>query len=144
MAYIWCKVMKNKLKIKICRMLNWNEFDRMIDEMFSSFNRKPSFDDRGWTRKTYKSPDGGFYYTYLSKTNKKENQTDEIELLKQKLEIAVEEQKFEEAVELRDKINSLEKNKEKISELQEKLNECIKNQDFEKAIEYRDKITDLK
>lgn len=125
-------------------MLNWNEFDRMIDEMFSSFNRKPSFDDRGWTKKTYKSPDGGFYYTYLSKTNRKENQTDEIELLKQKLEIAVEEQKFEEAVELRDKINSLEKNKEKISELQEKLNECIKNQDFEKAIEYRDKIMALK
>ena len=59
-------------------MLNWNEFDRMIDEMFSSFNRKPSFDDKGWTRKTYKSPDSGFYYTYLSKTNKKENQTDEI------------------------------------------------------------------
>ena len=94
-------------------MLNWNEFDRMIDEMFSSFNRKPSFDDKGWTRKTYKSPDSGFYYTYLSKTNKKENQTDEIELLKEKLEIAVEEQKFEESVELRDKISSLEKNKKK-------------------------------
>ena len=125
-------------------MLNWNEFDRMIDEMFSSFNRKPSFDDKGWTRKTYKSPDSGFYYTYLSKTNKKENQTDEIELLKEKLEIAVEDQKFEEAVELRDKISSLEKNKEKILELKEKLNECIKNQNFEKAIEYRDKITNLK
>ena len=125
-------------------MLNWNEFDRMIDEMFSSFNRTPSFDDKGWTRKTYKSPDSGFYYTYLSKTNKKENQTDEIELLKEKLEIAVEEQKFEEAVELRDKISSLEKNKEKILELKEKLNECIKNQNFEKAIEYRDKITNLK
>ena len=125
-------------------MLNWNEFDRMIDEMFSSFNRKPSFDDKGWTRKTYKSPDSGFYYTYLSKTNKKENQTDEIELLKEKLEIAIEEQKFEEAVELRDKISSLEKNKEKILELKEKLNECIKNQKFEKAIEYRDKITNLK
>ena len=125
-------------------MLNWNEFDRMIDEMFSSFNRKPSFDDKGWARKTYKSPDSGFYYTYLSKINKKENQTDEIELLKQKLEIAVEEQKFEEAVELRDKISSLEKNKEKILELKEKLNECIKNQNFEKAIEYRDKITNLK
>ena len=125
-------------------MLNWNEFDRMIDEMFSSFNRKPSFDDKGWTRKTYKSTDSGFYYTYLSKTNKKENQTDEIELLKEKLEIAIEEQKFEEAVELRDKISSLEKNKEKILELKEKLNECIKNQNFEKAIEYRDKITNLK
>jgi len=125
-------------------MLNWNEFDRMIDEMFSSFNRKPSFDDKGWTRKTYKSPDSGFYYTYLSKTNKKENQTDKIELLKEKLEIAIEEQKFEEAVELRDKISGLEKNKEKILELKEKLNECIKNQNFEKAIEYRDKITNLK
>ena len=125
-------------------MLNWNEFDRMIDEMFSSFNRKPSFDDKGWTRKTYKSPDGGFYYTYLSKTNKKETPVDEIDLLKQKLEIVVEEQKFEEAVELRDKINSLEKNKEKISELEEKLDECIKNQNFEKAIEYRDKIMALK
>ena len=56
----------------------------------------------------------------------------------------VEEQKFEEAVELRDKISSLEKNKEKILELKEKLNECIKNQNFEKAIEYRDKITNLK
>lgn len=125
-------------------MLNWNEFDKMIDEMFSSFNRKPSFDDKGWTRKTYKLPDSNFYYTYLSKTNKKENQTDEIELLKEKLEIAVEEQKFEEAVELRDKISSLEKNKEKILELKDKLNECIKNQNFEKAIEYRDKITNLK
>jgi protein-arginine kinase activator protein McsA len=124
-------------------MFNWNEFDKLFDEMFSSL--KPmSFDDKGWSRKTYKSPDGLYSYTYLSKINKKETQTDEIELLKQKLEIAVEEQKFEEAVELRDKINSLEKNKEKISELQEKLNECIKNQNFEKAIEYRDKIMALK
>ena len=112
-------------------MLNWNEFDRMIDEMFFIFLIvNHLFDDKGWTRKTYKSPDSGFYYTYLSKTNKKENQTDEIELLKEKLEIAVEEQKFEEAVELRDKISSLEKNKEKILELKEKLNECIKNQNF--------------
>ena len=61
-----------------------------------------------------------------------------------KLDVAVEEQNFEEAVKLRDQIKSLEKNKEKISELQTKLDECIKKQDFEKAIEYRDKIKDLK
>jgi protein-arginine kinase activator protein McsA len=64
--------------------------------------------------------------------------------LKNKLDVAVEEQNFEEAVNLRDQIKSLEKNKEKISELQTKLDECIKKQDFEKAIEYRDKINDLK
>lgn len=124
-------------------MFNWNEFDKIFDEMFSSL-RPISFDDKSWTKKTYKSPDGLYSYTYLSKINKKEAPVDEINLLKQKLEIAVEEQKFEEAVELRDKINSLEKNKEKISELEEKLDECIKNQNFEKAIEYRDKIMALK
>ena len=123
-------------------MINWREFDDMFDKMFSM--KSEFINNNNWTSKTYKSPDGLYSYTYLSKINKKETQTDEIELLKQKLEIAVEEQKFEEAVELRDKINSLEKNKEKISELQEKLNECIKNQNFEKAIEYRDKIMALK
>jgi protein-arginine kinase activator protein McsA len=124
-------------------MLNWNEFNKIFDEMFLSLP-PISFDDKGWNKKTYKSPDGLYSYTYLSKINKKENDTDEVDLLKQKLKIVVEEQKFEEAVELRDKISSLEKNKEKILELKEKLNECIKNQNFEKAIEYRDKITDLK
>jgi protein-arginine kinase activator protein McsA len=70
--------------------------------------------------------------------------TDELGELKNKLDVAVEEQNFEEAVKLRDQIKSLEKNKEKISELQTKLDECIKKQDFEKAIEYRDKIKALK
>ena len=58
--------------------------------------------------------------------------------------MAVEEQDFEKAVELRDKIKSLEKNKEKISELEKKLSECVEKQEYEKAIEYRDKIKALK
>jgi protein-arginine kinase activator protein McsA len=73
-----------------------------------------------------------------------EPKSDELDLLKHKLEVAIEKQEFEEAVELRDKIKSLEKNKEKISELQSKLDECVKKQEFEKAIEYRDKIKALK
>ena len=70
--------------------------------------------------------------------------TDELDEMKHKLELAVEEQDFENAVELRDKIKSLEKNKEKISELEMKLSECVEKQEYEKAIEYRDKIKALK
>jgi 16S rRNA G966 N2-methylase RsmD len=72
------------------------------------------------------------------------NKSDELEILKQKLEMAVEKQNFEEAVELRDKIKNLEENKEKISELNKELEDCIKIQDFEKAIELRDRINTLK
>lgn len=120
-------------------MINWREFDEMFDKMFSM--RSNHFNDNNWTSKTYKSPDGRYSYTYMSKGGKP---TDELDELKVKLDKAVEEQNFEEAVELRDKIKNLEKNKEKISELQTKLDECIKKQDFEKAIEYRDKIKALK
>jgi protein-arginine kinase activator protein McsA len=58
--------------------------------------------------------------------------------------MAVEEQNFEEAVELRDKIKNLEKNKEKISVLKKELDECIKTQNFERAIELRDELNSLK
>jgi protein-arginine kinase activator protein McsA len=72
------------------------------------------------------------------------SEDDELGNLKEKLNLAIEDQNFEEAVELRDKIKSLEVNKKKISELQAKLDESIKNQDFEKSIEYRDQIKSLK
>jgi protein-arginine kinase activator protein McsA len=65
-------------------------------------------------------------------------------VLKQKLDLAVEEQKFEDAVVLRDKIKNLEENVEIINELNNELNNCIKTQDFERAIEIRDKINTLK
>jgi excinuclease UvrABC helicase subunit UvrB len=120
-------------------MFNWRDFDRIFDEMFSF-----PMNNKGWNRKTFKSPDGSMSYTIMSKGFGFEPKVDEVEFLKNKLERAVEEQNFEEAVELRDKIKSLEVNKEKISELQSKLDECIKNQEFEKAIEYRDKIKNLK
>ena len=120
-------------------MINWREFDDMFDKMFSM--KLEFINNNNWTSKTYKSPDGKYFYTYLSKGFKP---TDELGELKNKLDVAVEEQNFEEAVKLRDQIKSLEKNKEKISELQTKLDECIKKQDFEKAIEYRDKINGLK
>lgn len=122
-------------------MFNRN-FEKLINEFFNS---DPFFgNDNKWDRKSYESPDGSISFTYI--TNKKGDlsKTDEITLLKQKLDMAVEEQNFEQAVELRDKIKNLEENKEKISELNKELDECIKIQDFEKAIELRDKINSLK
>ena len=110
-------------------MINWREFDRMIDEMFSF-----PMSNRGWDKKTFRSPDGSISFTYMSRGFGSEPKNDDLELLKHKLEVAIEKQEFEEAVNLRDEIKSLEENKEKILELEAKLDECIKRQDFEKAI----------
>jgi protein-arginine kinase activator protein McsA len=60
------------------------------------------------------------------------------------LQKAIEEQEFEMAVELRDRIKNLEANKEKINGLENDLKEAINKQDFEKAIEIRDEIKKLK
>lgn len=120
-------------------MFNFRDFDKLFNEMFSErmgFN----LDSKNWTKKTYKSPDGSFSYTYMTP----KVDSDELYELKEKLDLAIEDQNFEEAVELRDKIKKLEENKEKISELQSKLDESIKTQDFEKSIFYRDEIKKLK
>jgi protein-arginine kinase activator protein McsA len=120
-------------------MINWKEFERMMNEAFNS-----PFDNRGWDKKTFKSKDGLISYTIMSNGFGESPKNDELSILRHNLDKAVEEQNFEEAVKLRDKIKNLEKNKEKISELESKLQECVKNQDYEKAIEYRDKIKSLK
>ena len=120
-------------------MFNWREFDRMMDEMFNA-----PMNNRGWDKKTYRSKDGSISYTIMSNIFSDEPKNDELNSLRFSLNKAVEEQNFEEAVKLRDKIKVLEKNKEKISELESKLSECVKTQDYEKAIEYRDKIKSLK
>lgn len=121
-------------------------FNRNLERLFNEFfNSDPLFGNTNdWDKKTYHSPDGSISFTYI--TNKRGNLTksDEITLLKQKLDMVVEEQNFEEAVELRDRIKNLEENKEKISELNKELEDCIKTQNFERAIEVRDKINSLK
>ncbi len=118
-----------------------SHFNKIINDLF---RMEDTFLNDGWEKKTYKSEDGMISFTYVTNKKEKLNESEEISLLKQRLDMAVEEQKFEEAVELRDKIKTLEKNKEKISKLKTELDECIKKQDFEKAIELRDKINSLK
>ena len=121
-------------------------FSRNFDKLFNEFiNSDPFFYcGNNWKRKEYKSEDGSISFTYITNRGDILDKTDELSLLKQKLDMAVDEQNFEEAVELRDKIKNLEENKEKISGLKKELDECIKTQNFERAIELRDEINSLK
>jgi hypothetical protein len=54
-------------------MFDWREFNRMMDEMFNS-----SFNDTGWNKKSYKSPDGKMSYTFMSKGFNDEPTIDEV------------------------------------------------------------------
>jgi excinuclease UvrABC helicase subunit UvrB len=131
----------SKINYKKQQKMFHRNLNKMINDLFRMDDLM--FTDK-WEKKTYKSDDGVISFTYITNKSEKLNQDDELYLLKQRLQMAVDEQRFEEAVELRDKIKSLEKNKEKISELKKELDECIESQNFEKAIELRDKINSLK
>lgn len=106
----------------------------LFDELFFSDLRNDNF-----IEKNFKSPDGSMSISYFVKTNQKNT----IDDLKHQLNLAVENQEFEKAVELRDKIKKLEENKEVISQLKKELDECVKSENYEKAIELRDKIKSL-
>jgi len=132
-----------------------------LDEIMGSFNHEFSSitneepqsnegsDKNGeWKTETYTSPNGMFRYVITSThgiPNKKSlEETDEISLLEKELQDCVEKQKFERAVEVRDKIKNLEKNQDEIKNLQTKLDDAIGNQDFESAIKLRDKLNKIK
>jgi protein-arginine kinase activator protein McsA len=120
-------------------MFEWNNFERMFNEMFSPFGN-----NNEWNKRVFRSSDGNTTYTFMSRGINASIGTDEIDILKSKLENAVENQDFEMAVKLRDKIKNLEKNHEEIKKLNEELNKNIESQDFEKCIEIRNKIKSLK
>ena len=82
--------------------------------------------------------------TYGTPNKKSPKETDEISLLKKEIENYVENQEFEKAAEVRDKIKKLEKNKDEVKKLQTELDEVISKQDFESAIKLRDKINKMK
>lgn len=124
-----------------------NSFDELFD--MKPFDEKENVengvDNHGeWEKRTYVSDNGLFSYTYLTRKSKYDKPKDEMFNLKKELDLCVENQEFEKAVELRDKIKKLEENKEELLKLNNELNECIKNQDFERAIVLRDTIKKLK
>ena len=134
-----------------------NELDEMIGSFnheFSSITDEESQSNEGsdkngeWKTETYTSPNGMFRYvittTHRTPNKKSPEETDEISLLEKELQDCVEKQKFERAVEVRDKIKNLEKNQDEIKNLQTKLDDAISNQDFESAIKLRDKLNKIK
>jgi len=134
-----------------------SELDEMIGSLnqeFSSISHDESEIKEGsnengeWKTETYTSPNGMFRYvittTYGTPNKKSPKETDEISLLKKEIENYVENQEFEKAAEVRDKIKKLEKNKDEVKKLQTELDEVISKQDFESAIKLRDKINKMK
>jgi excinuclease UvrABC helicase subunit UvrB len=135
-------VKKNRNKLKKKNNMFGNEdFEKLFNQILSkSFLLNPD----NFEKNTYMSEDGNMSFTYITTKGHRQDGSDELSRLKQKLDLAVEEQKFEDAVVLRDKIKNLEENVEKINDLNKELTHCIKTQDFERAIEVRDKINSLK
>ena len=127
----------------------FRDFDS-FDELFNQPHLKgkeqvdTGSDENGeWERKTYVSDTGLFSYSFFTRKSNTHN-NNELHKLRNELGVCVENQDFEKAVELRDRIKKLELNKEEITKLKIELNESIKNQDFEKSIIIRDKIKQLK
>lgn len=114
-------------------MFGKRKFNNLFDEFDSLFNNiNPTY---------YRVGPNGYVLYYGSESNK--NTIDEITTLKEELNICVENQEFEEAVKLRDKIKSLEINGEKINKLKKELNQSIKDEKFEDSIKLRDQIKKL-
>jgi protein-arginine kinase activator protein McsA len=117
---------------------SYNDIFRAFDEMFTQLT--PSNGE--WKTKTKVSDDGTMKITTYYYDNDKTNPTSKN--LKQQLEIAIENEDFEKAVELRDQIKKLDTNQKEVDKLEEELKKSIEEQNFEKSIEIRDQLKKLK
>jgi hypothetical protein len=132
----------------------FREFDSMFGQFDSMFGGLPTngktetgTDEFGdWKKETYKSPDGGVFITSFVRTggNYSPNENLGITSLKKKLQIAIDEENFEEAVKLRDEIKNLESNQDTIKKLELELKKSIEDQNFERSIELREELKKLK
>lgn len=129
-----------------------------INKLFNDFFNEPKFefpsffgdikietgsDNNGdWKKQTYQSKDGLTKIVTFYKTTSSES--DELVGLKNDLKNAINEQDFEKAIILRDKIKSYEDEMDKVYELENSLEEAILSENFELAIELRDKLKNLK
>ena len=118
---------------------NFNDILRMFDDMSSQFDSQLG----EWKSETRVSEDGtikvtSFYRSSEPKTSKGSNG------LKRQLELAIENEDFEKAVEIRDQIRKIETNQETITKLEEELKQTISDHNFERSIEIRDELKKLK
>jgi len=133
------------------RKLNIDEILAKYQNLMKEINNKLSNND--WTKETFESPDGMYQIKTFTKVidlsefynqSVDDKKMSKEEYLTYKLQQAVENEDFEEAIKLRDQISNLKSNQEEIEKLELDLKESIKSQDFEKAIEIRDELKKLK
>ena len=117
-----------------------NDILRMFDGMSSQFD---SHQLGQWKTETRVSEDGtikvtSFYRSSEPRTSKGSNE------LKRQLDLAIENEDFEKAVEIRDQIRTMETNQETITKLEDELKQTILDHNFERSIEIRDELKKLK
>jgi protein-arginine kinase activator protein McsA len=118
----------------------FNDILRMFDGMSSQFD---SHQLGQWKTETRVSEDGtikvtSFYRSSEPRTSKGSNE------LKRQLDLAIENEDFEKAVEIRDQIRTMETNQETIAKLEDELKQTILDHNFERSIEIRDELKKLK
>ena len=111
----------------------FDDFDNLFNSLLNNdpfvmkgkTKKENGKDDMGnWSKETFTSEDGMIQFTTIFRSGKGEsvtNETSDISKLKKQLQLAVDQQEFEKAVELRDKIKYMEENQDKISLLESKL-----------------------
>ena len=121
---------------------NFNDFFRAFDDIFAQFDSRLG----EWKSQTKVSEDGTTRITtfYRGGDPFEYKKPSGLTSLEKQLEMAIENEDFEMAVDLRDKIKNLKSNQKQIEQLEQELKQSINNQDFEKSIELRDKLKELK
>jgi len=126
----------------------FNQFDSMFNGYELNKNVESGSDEMGeWSKETYKSPDGSFFVTSYVRTGGSpinSNKSSGVNALKAKLQIAIDEENFEEAVKIRDEIKLYESNQDTIKKLELELKKSIEEQNFERSIELREELKKLK
>jgi excinuclease UvrABC helicase subunit UvrB len=123
----------------------FNEFDSIFGEAPKGSKTESGTDEIGdWTKQSYSSPGGHILITNFVRTGSNPNKGSSINVLKSKLQKAIDEENFEDAVKIRDEIKNYEKNQDSIHKLEMELKKSIEDQDFEKSIGIRDELKKLK
>lgn len=121
---------------------NFNDIFKVFDEMFGQLESQMG----NWKTQTKVSDDGTYRITSYYYGNKDNTPpvNSKVDNLKTQLEIAIEKEDFEKAVELRDQIKKMESNQNEIQKLELELKKSIEEQNFEKSIEIRDQLKMLR
>ena len=149
-----------------------DSFDDLFNELNNMFgSRNPfggSFQFKGqnktesgkdeignWTKETFESEDGSIMITSFIRTSHADSDLKNffksskpkysgVEGLKKELQTAIDNEDYELAIAIRDKIKQRENSQEAIDKLEKELKEVIGNHNFERAIEIREELKKLR